>query len=684
MSLIKRSTKGAPLTAAEHDRNLEFFEARTSGFAAPSLAALLADRRGPDAYPAGSVIREEDRGFRYKVAPPAATEHHLTTAGGVKLYVQPGPDGFYPLQAFGAVPDNATDIYDALLTAIYKTNGGEFARIDLGVGTYYCSKTLHLKKRVHLRGWGGGSANSAAMTTIRWPTMVKGIWVNRPDTYAGRVLFTFANLAAMEANASTYSSYAVGSWFVVTATNQLFQVVASDATPFDYQTAGGVRVVEVARSELDAPDPAGRADSSWFEDFALNGTAMNSALTTEQRTIWSGPHGMYAQARIYAKGLTFRNWAGCGVMIYADTSTKVSNPGYYGEASMSQMDNCFATACGGTGFYFRGYDVNACTFRFLDAVTCGRWGLWDQSFLGNTHIGHHISANGDGGAPWGNPNNTGCRVSFGGTYWVANNAATEQQLVDTEPGTNSAVWVPAHEPASGFGGTRQPTWQSGQPVGTYFHGGAFNVNGANAAHLLLYVYTERLQGQAVAGPRAQVIGGIQGSGYKVGGSIRATAGNSVTAAQFTTSGIPGDDETQEQRETLVNAFIGGNSNNIFGASNLTGGGTYRFRASDGVDFRWDYNNGGSTVAFGITGASTAVQAGTGAAVPHLFHTPRLGLGSGANIRRQTNGTAAPTSGAWARGDIVWNVSPAAGGFAGWICTATGTPGTWKTFGAITP
>ena len=46
-------------------------------------------------------------------------------------------------------------------------------------------------------------------------------------------------------------------------------------------------------------------------------------------------------------------------------------------------------------------------------------------------------------------------------------------------------------------------------------------------------------------------------------------------------------------------------------------------------------------------------------------------------------TAAPTTGAWAQGDIVKNSAPAEAGSAsskyvviGWICTVAGTPGTW--------
>lgn len=51
-------------------------------------------------------------------------------------------------------------------------------------------------------------------------------------------------------------------------------------------------------------------------------------------------------------------------------------------------------------------------------------------------------------------------------------------------------------------------------------------------------------------------------------------------------------------------------------------------------------------------------------------------------RKDSFGFAAPTTGTWARNDIVWNTTSAASGFIGWVCVAGGTPGTWKTFGAI--
>lgn len=43
----------------------------------------------------------------------------------------------------------------------------------------------------------------------------------------------------------------------------------------------------------------------------------------------------------------------------------------------------------------------------------------------------------------------------------------------------------------------------------------------------------------------------------------------------------------------------------------------------------------------------------------------------------TFNSAAPTAGQWARGDVVWNTAPSAGGTPGWVCTTGGTPGTWR-------
>jgi hypothetical protein len=53
---------------------------------------------------------------------------------------------------------------------------------------------------------------------------------------------------------------------------------------------------------------------------------------------------------------------------------------------------------------------------------------------------------------------------------------------------------------------------------------------------------------------------------------------------------------------------------------------------------------------------------------------KIRLGGGV---RMISLSAAPTTGTWKRGDVVWNTTPSAGGTPGWVCVTAGTPGTWK-------
>ena len=60
-----------------------------------------------------------------------------------------------------------------------------------------------------------------------------------------------------------------------------------------------------------------------------------------------------------------------------------------------------------------------------------------------------------------------------------------------------------------------------------------------------------------------------------------------------------------------------------------------------------------------------------------------GLASGSYRDKEGQATAAPTTGTWTQGDMVWNSNPVEAGSAsskyvtlGWICTVSGTPGTW--------
>lgn len=67
-----------------------------------------------------------------------------------------------------------------------------------------------------------------------------------------------------------------------------------------------------------------------------------------------------------------------------------------------------------------------------------------------------------------------------------------------------------------------------------------------------------------------------------------------------------------------------------------------------------------------------------------------GISEGALYASHNAMTAAPTTGNWAQGDTIRNSAPVEAGTAGskyivtgWICTASGTPGTWADLRSLT-
>lgn len=91
---------------------------------------------------------------------------------------------------------------------------------------------------------------------------------------------------------------------------------------------------------------------------------------------------------------------------------------------------------------------------------------------------------------------------------------------------------------------------------------------------------------------------------------------------------------------------------------------------DDTDALWDESHGGWTLE-GIKASGTGWS-------PYVDMRGALKIGG----LRHTTGSAAPASGTWAVGDIVYNTAPAASGYVGWVCVTAGSPGTWRGFGLI--
>lgn len=73
-----------------------------------------------------------------------------------------------------------------------------------------------------------------------------------------------------------------------------------------------------------------------------------------------------------------------------------------------------------------------------------------------------------------------------------------------------------------------------------------------------------------------------------------------------------------------------------------------------------------------------------------IHQQLNGIGDGRASPVHSASTAAPTTGDWAQGDFIRNSTPSEAGTAGakyvvtgWICTVSGTPGTWVACRSLT-
>jgi hypothetical protein len=94
---------------------------------------------------------------------------------------------------------------------------------------------------------------------------------------------------------------------------------------------------------------------------------------------------------------------------------------------------------------------------------------------------------------------------------------------------------------------------------------------------------------------------------------------------------------------------------------------------------------GALPAAGATYRDTLAAVAGGTGVPDRLYVCLKDADGSYNWRPASTpnvAAAAPTTGTWVVGDIVYNSSPSAGGSVGWVCVDATGSGTWKEFGPI--
>lgn len=110
---------------------------------------------------AGDILRTLAEGFAYAVAASGVTDQHVTTAGGVKLYVQGGSSG-YNVKAFGAAGDGTTDDTTAIKIAISASQVVYFPS-----GQYRITSSIAWQNQ-----WLIGSVDNGELSTSNNQTMI--------------------------------------------------------------------------------------------------------------------------------------------------------------------------------------------------------------------------------------------------------------------------------------------------------------------------------------------------------------------------------------------------------------------------------------------------------------------------------------------------------------------------------
>jgi len=420
-------------------------------------------------------------------------------------------------------------------------------------------------------------------------------------------------------------------------------------------------------------DPATKgANGSFLQGFRLESLGGSDPMK----------HGIFVRVpAVSLSDVEIRTFPGNGFHIRA--STGGSQPGdVYGNANVWHLAQCGAFGNQQSGFYIAGSDVNAGTAIACNAVSNGRWGIWDSSFLSNTHIGHH--AQGNGHATAGDNQATGATsvVVHSGDQW---HVVPGQDVAasTTEPGTDPSVWFQMTSSGSLSPTASFPAWQSGN---TYVSGGAYNFE--QGSKLALGCYAEDDNVSALEGS-SQMIGGLAsyvqsiGSGSASGSKI---SGGNVYAGGMSIWRNPGVTDAP-QRLRLLSPEDPTKFLSMFFDGGPSLGVAVGWKSTNKTITMLTTGSAGSWACEYLTDLSTyncgrSVNPGRG----NILFPNGIFLGLSNNARRIQMDAAAPTSGDYAKGEIVLNRSPSVETdsdgvdwtILGWQCTTSGSPGTWQT------
>ncbi|HEX8584156.1 MAG TPA: hypothetical protein VF680_07080 [Allosphingosinicella sp.] len=387
-------------------------------------------------------------------------------------------------------------------------------------------------------------------------------------------------------------------------------------------------------------------------------------------------HGCWMRAKATLRNCVFDSFAGAGTAIIGSGGAGGAD---YGSPNEWRVENCDYRANKGiAAFLVKGLDANAGTAINVRIKDTFGIGILDQSSLGNTYLNPQIDGSGEvlpAGIGRG-------RVFHAGHVYKL----VKPTDVGTTPGTNPNVWALVAGDSTSAANSYWPQWSA---TTTYQSGAGMIVEGASNQSQIFGIYTESVNVNT-ANTGTVLIGGavipVEGNNhlFASGETLRNRAGIGTfrnwslpahTAKFGAYSHVTLGARTGTAHSVLAHYD---QFDDVFMSYHRDEFGNYVYASS--------FEGGGGADVYSVSGKNTNRYYGTGEKQRYVFTVAKMAFrdpnqGSD-DMRIHSMAPAVPTSGAHARGEIVWNMNPSAGGKIGWVCVTSGTPGTWKPFGPI--
>jgi hypothetical protein len=234
------------------------------------------------------------------------------------------------------------------------------------------------------------------------------------------------------------------------------------------------------------------------------------------------------------------------------------------------------------------------------------------------------------------------------------------------------------------------------PTQRYMPGGSFGGNNANDRSVIIGQYNESGTWPAQYAPKNLVMGSL------LQGLYDTTRGATIWDDTVWRRSIPSSNEFKSNTGRKFRTVTVGATPNEGTFGDKADSPLFSWTDYDGVSYEYgtamesdgavgerianlNYDEGRLNGAKWIrrSGLNTTRTYGSSVPRPMVTQVQSLIIGDTGNDGRLViYASAAPTSGTWARGDMVININPSASSTPAWSCVTGGTPGTWKAWPAL--